>query len=289
MKLKCPGCSKVLQVPDSAAGKVVRCQCGKQLRVPENAAPASRAAVPTAGGASRPRPGTASQGGFGDLDPGLFDELTDVDLRPTTSPGSGSVPAVGGSGRGSLMKQYAPPGEIDDVSGPPGKRPGLLTFLGVINGIWAVLYLLGTLALFGLVAMLPVLGEAAELEEGQGALLAVAVGAMVFATVLSIATAASCFVSHLVCWYVVLFSYAFACGERLITIGGMIQAGQEIPKIIGGGVAFVVGLLFLAFLHGEPVRRFYRAGKLSIGKVIAPDLLGLLFGLGLAYAVNFLE
>ena len=127
MKLKCPGCAKILQVPDSAAGKVVKCQCGKQLRVPGGvpAAAASRPAARTASGQSRtgqspagqssPRRPAGGQGGFGDFDPGLFDELTDSDFgSPAAAPAA--------SGGGTLMKQYAPPDEVGDSEPPSGKR-----------------------------------------------------------------------------------------------------------------------------------------------------------------------
>ncbi len=70
--------------------------------------------------------------------------MTDSDFR--SAPAAANAP----SGGGTLMKQYAPPGEVSDSEPPSGKRPGFLTFLGVINSIWAVIFLLGTLALLGL-------------------------------------------------------------------------------------------------------------------------------------------
>ena len=32
MKIKCPACNAILNMPAGAAGKVVKCPCGKQLR-----------------------------------------------------------------------------------------------------------------------------------------------------------------------------------------------------------------------------------------------------------------
>ena len=46
MKIKCPACSKLLTVPDTAAGKVLKCPCGKQLRAPS----VSGGATPAPGG-----------------------------------------------------------------------------------------------------------------------------------------------------------------------------------------------------------------------------------------------
>ncbi len=128
MQLKCPGCARTLKIPDSAAGKVVKCPCGKQMRVPAAktaAAPAMAASAsapaqrrPQAAGATtaraagqpasaqaraaqtRPAPARptpvaarpASNNAFG-VDAGLFDELTDSDLQPVALPPKpGSMP-----------------------------------------------------------------------------------------------------------------------------------------------------------------------------------------------------
>ena len=91
MKIKCPACSQVLTIPDSAAGKVVKCPCGKQLRAPA-AGPGNPASTPASTSASRPAAGAAGGGGprratnpaatARDFDPEMFDELTDQDLKP---------------------------------------------------------------------------------------------------------------------------------------------------------------------------------------------------------------
>ncbi len=120
MKIKCPACSTVLNVPDSAAGKIVKCTCGKQLRAPGNAAPQKPATSAPAGA----RPGAAGQrtgqpagaspsAGAGEFDPAMFDDLTDQDLKPVkgvVNPYSpGASPAGGG---GKLLNQYAPRGGV---------------------------------------------------------------------------------------------------------------------------------------------------------------------------------
>jgi hypothetical protein len=48
MQLKCPGCSQLLNIPDAAAGKVVKCPCGKSLQVPAAVAKAPVAKAPVA-------------------------------------------------------------------------------------------------------------------------------------------------------------------------------------------------------------------------------------------------
>ncbi len=97
MKIKCPGCSTVLNVPETAAGKIVKCRCGKQLRAPggggaapAQAAPTQRAAAqpvqqlrPQAKPAAQPaKPVAQANVGGSHFDNDLFDELTEDDLQP---------------------------------------------------------------------------------------------------------------------------------------------------------------------------------------------------------------
>lgn len=115
MRIKCPSCSKVLSIPESAAGKIVKCPCGKQLRAPGNtatAAPARPAANPAAPQTAAGRTGNVAgkrSTGVGGLDPGIFDELTDQDLQPIKTGSAGAVGASGGRS-GNLLNQYAPQG-----------------------------------------------------------------------------------------------------------------------------------------------------------------------------------
>ena len=62
-KTKCPGCAKILDVPDSVVGKRVKCPaCGQMWQVPApTAAPPAAAAQPTAFGAKCPGCGKAIQ------------------------------------------------------------------------------------------------------------------------------------------------------------------------------------------------------------------------------------
>ena len=138
MKIKCPACQAVLNVPDTAAGKVVKCPCGKQLRAPGGAAaqptaqtgaqpaasrPASPMPQPTAAGARQPaRPATpqtarAAPAAGGGFDAGLFDELTEQDLQPVASQYTQAQPKAPTSAGGGLLQQYAPPNEVGMVGG----------------------------------------------------------------------------------------------------------------------------------------------------------------------------
>lgn len=100
MQLKCPGCSSTLKIPDSAAGKIVKCPCGKQIRVPggqpQAASPrpaAGRSTATASRPAAAPASGPASsEGGFGGFDAGMFDELTESDMRPVNVPKAANAP-----------------------------------------------------------------------------------------------------------------------------------------------------------------------------------------------------
>ena len=98
MKIKCPACGKVLAIPEAAAGKVVKCPCGKQLRAPGGAAktaskpqqrPAAKRAATPAPQQARPTPArpTAQRPPAqpAPSSDSLFDDLTDQDLQPVKS------------------------------------------------------------------------------------------------------------------------------------------------------------------------------------------------------------
>jgi uncharacterized RDD family membrane protein YckC len=153
MKIKCPACSKVLAIPDSAAGKVVKCPCGKQLRAPGGGGVTggATAARPPAGAAPRSgtaggKPVTASrppQPSAGDLDADIFDELTDQDLKPVKGVSNPykptSAPAPGG---GKLLAQYAPSdvrgGSSREIAGVGSRILGALIDGLFLNGFAAV-------------------------------------------------------------------------------------------------------------------------------------------------------
>ena len=94
MKIKCPACAKVLSIPDSAAGQVVKCPCGKQLRAPNAASAGGGANRPNGAGSSSNSPAPRPTAAAGGIDPGIFDDLTDNDLQPvktTSNPYQSSV------------------------------------------------------------------------------------------------------------------------------------------------------------------------------------------------------
>lgn len=109
MKIKCPACSKVLSIPNTAAGKVVKCPCGKQLRAPGGATTTvAAAALPPAAGATARSPAT-QQPAASQFDPGFFDELTDTDLEPVKAVSKPGRAEVRDHSTGAkLLNQYSP-------------------------------------------------------------------------------------------------------------------------------------------------------------------------------------
>lgn len=114
MKIKCPSCEAVLNVPAGAAGKVVKCPCGKQLRAP--AAPAGTADGQAGAAATNPAAsgtgsgvGTSASGG---LESNAFDDLPGAE--PTAAPNPFSQnspyapPAPGSSGNPAGPQRLAP-------------------------------------------------------------------------------------------------------------------------------------------------------------------------------------
>jgi len=110
MKIKCPSCQAVLNIPPEAAGKVVKCPCGTQLRAPGT--PATGASSGTAAGAAAPQRAApqraAPQASASSVaDAGLFDELTEGDLQPIAHPGMRSAAARPSGNTNKLLQEHA--------------------------------------------------------------------------------------------------------------------------------------------------------------------------------------
>lgn len=159
MKIKCPSCQAVLSIPPAAAGKVVKCPCGTQLRAP--GAPAGGAPKSQAGIVSGPAAGQAAprrRAAPTAVDAGLFGELTESDLQPISQAG---MPAVGPAGSGNtnkLLQEHAATAGGGSGSnfrvGPlasPWIRLGAALIDGfIINLMMLPIVLLGTLVFMGM-------------------------------------------------------------------------------------------------------------------------------------------
>lgn len=130
MKVKCPACSKLLQIPDRVIGKVVQCPCGKKLRI------------------SSPKPSdSGTQASSPRADDDLFNGLSEADLAPLSS-------ARGAAFRPASQNPYATPTapksakKSASFSGPvASQNKRLLNFL--IDRILVVMMAVGIGMMFG--------------------------------------------------------------------------------------------------------------------------------------------
>lgn len=163
MKIKCPACQAVLSIPPAAAGKVVKCPCGKQLRAP--GPPGTDASSGTATGAAAPqraapRPAAPQRAAPrpAAVDAGLFDELTEGDLQPI---GQAGMPAAGGGASGNtskLLQEHAATAgggsgrnfRVGPLASPWVRLGAALIDGFLINLLMLPIVLLGTLVFMGM-------------------------------------------------------------------------------------------------------------------------------------------
>ncbi|MCC9599911.1 hypothetical protein LOC67_05000 [Stieleria sp. JC731] len=316
-------------MPDTAAGKAVKCKCGKQFRVPggspaaaggspKPAAPNTAPNTAAKQAAARPQPqqrpaatsptaaspaaapAPAAQAAplpynpFATQTPqsgGILDELTDSDfsgVKSVSIPGQAS-PAMNKSASASKLLDEAMSVSGDRSKGQTGPsghgpRPGFLTFLGVINGLSALLFVGLMLLAFGLINMFS--GADGLVPEGAGGTLymlsMIILGSM---AVLSLATSVACFVPSKASWYVVLVSYGWATASHIFNIISVVTEGEIGPdfgKLVG---RLVFGIGIWAFLHNDSVRRFYATTEEPVWKPVVADVVGFAIGAGLGIAV----
>ena len=149
MKMKCPSCQAVVNIPPAAAGKLVKCPCGTQLRAPGAGGPTSAAA--------KSQPGVAAAAPMA-VDTGLFDELTEGDLQPI---GQAGMPAAGGGASGNtskLLQEHAATAgggsggnfRIGPLASPWVRLGAALIDGFIINLLMLPVVLLGTLVFMGM-------------------------------------------------------------------------------------------------------------------------------------------
>ena len=288
MKIKCPGCSATLQIPESAAGKVVKCKCGKQLRAPGGQPGGGQAAAPApsrpaaAPRQARPAPAPAATSG-------LFDELTDTDLAPVKSvqiPGA-KAPAKAPGGNAAKMLNEAISGSDRRGEGLVMKgespRPPFLIFLGVINGLWALFYAGLVILFIGLVDMIPAMDE--EVPDVGGTVFYLIAGMFCVMAILSLATSISCFMRGRLFWYVVLVSYGWSLAFNIFDVIQRATGDDVDISIMKGVGGILVGAGIWAWLHTESVRDYYQIENEPIWRTVLIDASGVLAAGGLGAAI----
>ncbi len=291
MKLKCPGCAKLLQIPDSAAGKVVKCSCGKQLRVPaaKTAAPkaaAPKAAAPQRPAAARPAPAAPAAPMGGDED--FFNDLTETDLAPVKAvhqPGvKAATPSAGPSG------MY-----LDGETGGGNQVPRpILMYLGAVYSfLTAAGFSLVMLALFGILGIFA--AAAGPENEGSaeqkaafatiaamGTIAAVPLG---FKIVIEIAAGACCFLRGKGPYATIVFTYAFSAALASALAITHLVNGEFGPLVIWIPCDLLT-IAFLVFMYFEKPRSYF-GDSVKIKHAIIHTVLGIVGWAALYGALAF--
>ena len=218
MKIKCPACAKVLSIPETAAGKVVKCPCGKQLRAP-NAPAQGQSSNPTSAAPSAAAPKQpASTGG---IDAGMFDDLTDNDLQPVKTSSNPYQSPVGAASTASAGNQ-----ELASI----GARIGG----ALIDGLFVIVVLIPGLFFAGgsLFAAISMSEDPSAGEVAAGIGVAAAVGIIFVSAIIPMIV------------QVVLISKS---GQSL---GKRIVGTRMVDQHTGETVGFVQGYLVRTFVFG---------------------------------------
>lgn len=162
-------------------------------------------------------------------------------------------------------------------------RPGFLTFLGVINGLGAIVFIALILITLGFLDMVAAAEGMAD-DDAVGTLRVIAIVGLGSLAAMSLATAVACFVRGKLSWYVVLVSYGWAAANHIFTLIDSVTADEIDPTIARTIGRMVFGFGIWAFLHGPSVRSFYGTNEEPVWRVVAFDLLGISIGAGFGIA-----
>lgn len=243
MKIKCPSCQQVLNIPPAAAGKLVKCPCGTQLRAPAAASGGTAAganapqAAATARAAPRgPAPTTA--------DAGLFDELTEGDLKPVAQPGMRSV-ANGPSGNtGKLLQEHAATAgggsggnfRVGPLASPWIRLAAALIDGVIINALMLPIVLLGLLVFMGMfvdVESMQASLDAAETAEEKAYIAGQNAGTAVLGYVLTMAIAG---VLPMTIYAIMVTKSGQTPGKKLCKVRIVRADNKQLPGFVKGVV-----------------------------------------------------
>jgi uncharacterized RDD family membrane protein YckC len=264
MKIKCPACSTVLDVPDNAAGKLVKCPCGKQLRAPGGAPspqpptvagqaparpaagrpaasqPAAKQSAAKQPAASQPasKQPAASQPAAkgGEFDAAMLDELTTRDLKPIRT--VASVKAAPAAGTTKLLQQHASTagggGGGPEFRRGPLASPWIRLGASLIDGIVIALLAVPVLAAM-MYFLVPMLVDVQALQnaenpptpEEQQAIASKLLGAY-------LASAAVAYVLPIVLYAVMITKTGQTPGKKLCGIRILKKDSGELPGFVNG-------------------------------------------------------
>ncbi|MEM9826098.1 MAG: hypothetical protein AAF958_05890 [Planctomycetota bacterium] len=316
MRLKCPGCSQLINVPDTAAGKIVACPCGKQLRAPQPSAaaasPATRApmasppaAAPGAPASHRPashrptpsppapsppashRPASHPPAPS-PFAPGDFDDLTEADLSPirgVSRPGAAVAKPAAGSDRAKLqqyLKEDEGKGWQNSIE---SEHPAVLKTIGTINFVFAFLnglLLVAIMGLMGLVELPP------EIENAKGVYLAILITAFSFDIAMCAGAGLACFLDFKFCWYFLIFAYSMTVISHVCRIVNSFLLDAGWVSIGFGVFMLLLSCIIRLMFQAKEIRSFYKTTESPWYGVVLADLAGALLGGGLGLATILL-
>lgn len=280
MKLKCPGCSKTLQIPESAAGKTVKCPCGQALRVPGPAAATGRpAATPRPGATPRPAPRPAVAAN--PLD-GLMDELTDSDLKPVAAVRTAGVAVKAAAGHGKTGMYLS---EVD-TSGGKVKGGPVPIVLYVIAVLCSGLLVWNAWELFGTVKSLLAIESFKPGEESIRMGWFFSIFRLAIYTIGFLVAIANCFVRKPSAWFLGLFWAAFIVTMTFYPLSQFSECSTSIK--IGMIAQLIIGIATIAMLYLKAPRVFYQSTDSPIFKPILANVLGVVAGLVMTAVPFFL-
>lgn len=235
MKIKCPACAKVLSIPDSAAGQVVKCPCGKQLRAPNAASAGGGANRPSGAGTSKPAsnsPAPRPTAGAGGIDPGIFDDLTDNDLQPVKTT--------------SNPYQSTVSGQHPSASSGPQELAGVGQRIGgaLLDGVLYLLMMLPGLIIGG--GMLFAAASQAEANGGEPQGAAIALGGILVGILIIVGNAIVPTVVNIV----LISKSGQSLGKKII---GTRMVSQHTGETVGFVHGFLLRTFVFQLITGIPV------------------------------------
>ena len=134
-------------------------------------------------------------------------------------------------------------------------HPAGLKTLGSIDFFFACFHAFGLICLLGLASALPIPDE---LGAAKGIVMVVLVAIGTLDIMLLALSGVACFLDYKVCWFFLLFSYSAGLIFRVGELIQVFQFGGGWVAIAWKGLNVVFAMLFVAYMHSDEVKKFYR-------------------------------
>lgn len=270
IQLACSSCNARYAVADDKAGKRVRCKCGQELDVPVAATsvdPLLTRRVTSepshTRGVAKPAAPAAQLGS-------MFDELTEADWKRESPIAKAFAPQKKTS-EAKALKQFVVP---DGKSSDSNKLPGLLLLLSILNFFGAVIHVFAGIAIVALVGVMASLEQAIPFIRVAAAFFSfyfVAWG--IYMAVLGVGLLQRSPWG----WWVAGVAYAEAIIDKIYYVAHSIIVRDEIPKIIGAVLGFLVMLSITSYIYSQETRARFKIKTKT--PVLICSAIGIIIGL----------